>query len=45
MNAFDKINKELGLTPMTPVEMNRIHLESGEHTPLSDKVADKISRV
>lgn len=32
MGIFDDINSKLGLKPMTPVDMNKIHIESGEHS-------------
>lgn len=34
MTSFDDINKKLGLQPLTPAEMNKIHFESGEHTEM-----------
>lgn len=38
MDPFEKINEELGVAPLTPVEMNSIHLSTGEHSTLADTV-------
>lgn len=34
MENFDDVNRLLNLTPMTPSEMNSIHFETGQHTPV-----------
>lgn len=36
MSAFDDLNKKLGLQPMSPADMNKIHFDSGEHSDFSN---------
>lgn len=44
MSVFDEINRQLGLQPMTPSEMNKIHFQSGEHSDVSTKPkTDRVS--
>lgn len=35
MGVFDDLNKRLGLEVLTPPEMNQIHFETGQHSPLA----------
>ena len=36
MGPFDEINKELFLTALSPMEMNKIHFETGRYTPIDN---------
>lgn len=35
MGVFDDLNRRLGLEVLTPPEMNQIHFETGQHSPVS----------
>ncbi len=35
MGVFDDLNKRLGLEVLIPPEMNQIHFETGQHSPVA----------